>query len=142
MKMFEVILDELVGISIHGFELVGVVIIILSGVHGFVNYVRKDPKVRLQLAQGMAMGLEFKLGSEILRTVVVRELSEVALVAAIIAVRAALTFLIHWEIKTEDRNRRAGDSEKRRSSVILSCDRMGQSKGLSQNSRYIQDMAF
>lgn len=31
MKMFEVILDELVGISIHGFELVGVVIIILSG---------------------------------------------------------------------------------------------------------------
>lgn len=101
MKMFEVILDELVGISIHGFELVGVVIIILSGVQGFVNYVRKDPKVRLQLAQGMAMGLEFKLGSEILRTVVVRELSEVALVAAIIAVRAALTFLIHWEIKTE-----------------------------------------
>ena len=79
----------------------GVVIIILSGVQGFVNYVRKDPKVRLQLAQGMAMGLEFKLGSEILRTVVVRELSEVALVAAIIAVRAALTFLIHWEIKTE-----------------------------------------
>ena len=101
MKMFEVILDELVGISIHGFELVGVVIIILSGVQGFVNYVRKDPKVRLQLAQGMAMGLEFKLGSEILRTVVVRELSEVASVAAIIAVRAALTFLIHWEIKTE-----------------------------------------
>lgn len=105
MKMFEVILDELVGISIHGFELVGVVIIILSGVQGFVNYVRKDPKVRLQLAQGMAMGLEFKLGSEILRTVVVRELSEVALVAAIIAVRAALTFLIHWEIRIEERTK-------------------------------------
>ena len=101
MKMFEVMLEGLVGISIHGFELVGVVIIILSGVQGFINYVRRDPKVRLQLAQGMAMGLEFKLGSEILRTVVVRELSEVALVAAIIAVRAALTFLIHWEIKTE-----------------------------------------
>ena len=49
----------------------------------------------------MALGLEFKLGSEILRTVVVRELSEVALVAAIIVLRAALTFLIHWEIKVE-----------------------------------------
>jgi hypothetical protein len=33
--------------------------------------------------------------------VIVRELSEVALVAAIIAVRATLTFLIHREIKTE-----------------------------------------
>ena len=49
----------------------------------------------------MALGLEFKLGSEILRTVVVRQLSEVAVVVAIIALRAALTFLIHWEIKVE-----------------------------------------
>ena len=53
------------------------------------------------LAKGLAMGLEFKLGSEILRTVVVREFSEIATVAAIIALRAALTFLIHWEIKVE-----------------------------------------
>lgn len=96
------ILDASVGIAIHAFELVGVVIIIIAGVRGVVSYVRRDPSVRLKLAQGMALGLEFKLGSEILRTVVVRELSEVALVAAIIAVRAALTFLIHWEIKIEE----------------------------------------
>lgn len=48
------------------------------------------------------MGLEFKLGSEILRTVVVREFSEILIVGAIILLRAALTFLIHWEIKTEE----------------------------------------
>lgn len=96
------ILDASVGIAIHAFELVGVVIIIIAGIRGVVSYVRRDPSVRLKLAQGMALGLEFKLGSEILRTVVVRELSEVALVAAIIAVRAALTFLIHWEIKIEE----------------------------------------
>ena len=94
-------LEACVGISIHGFELVGVFIIIAAGVKGLINFVRRDPTVRLQLAQGMALGLEFKLGSEILRTVIVRELSELALVAAIIAVRAALTFLIHWEIKNE-----------------------------------------
>lgn len=102
MEFFAAFLDELVGVAIHGFEFIGVIIIIIAGVKGFVGYVRKDPGVRLQLAQGMALGLEFKLGSEILRTVVVRELSEVALVAAIIAVRAALTFLIHWEIKEEE----------------------------------------
>ncbi len=95
-------LDGVVGVAIHGFELIGVFIILCAGVKGLVQYVRRDPSVRLQLAQGMALGLEFKLGSEILRTVVVRELSEVALVAAIIAVRAALTFLIHWEIKIEE----------------------------------------
>ena len=49
------------------------------------------------------MGLEFKLGSEILRTVIVRQWEEIGTVAGIIALRAALTFLIHWEIK-EERN--------------------------------------
>ena len=50
----------------------------------------------------MAMGLEFKLGSEILRTVAVREFKEILIVASIIALRALLTFLIHWEIKNEE----------------------------------------
>ena len=49
------------------------------------------------------MGLEFKLGSEILRTVIVREWSEIAIVAGIIVLRSALTFLIHWEIKEEEK---------------------------------------
>ena len=49
------------------------------------------------------MGLEFKMGSEILRTVVVREWKEILTVAGIIGLRAALTFLIHWEIKEEVR---------------------------------------
>ena len=97
----ESFLEACVGIAIHGFELAGVFIIIAAGVNGLIQSIRKDPTVRLQLAQGMALGLEFKLGSEILRTVIVRELSELALVAAIIAVRAALTFLIHWEIRNE-----------------------------------------
>ena len=56
--------------------------------------------------QKMAMGLEFKMGSEILRTVVVREWKEIGLVAGIIALRAALTFLIHWEIKQEELRKR------------------------------------
>ncbi len=91
-----------VGLAIHGFELVGVLIIIVAGIKGVIKYIKKESDVRLQLAQGMALGLEFKLGSEILRTVIVREFTEIALVAAIIAVRAALTFLIHWEIKNEE----------------------------------------
>ena len=110
--MFEELLEHVIGVAIHGFEVVGVFIIVLSGLQGFVNYLRRNPKVRLYLAQGMAMGLEFKLGSEILRTVVVRDLSEVVLVAAIIAVRAAFPFLIHWEIKTEEEAHKVQELEK------------------------------
>lgn len=102
---FAELLDGIVGVAIHCFEFIGVVIIVIAGIKGLIQYVKKDPSVRLQLAQGMALGLEFKLGSEILRTVIVRELGEVALVAAIIAVRAALTFLIHWEIRIEEKTK-------------------------------------
>ena len=112
MKMMYVILEELlryvVDITILLFEIVGVFVIIISGVKGIIDYIKHNPSIRLNLATGMALGLEFKLGSEILRTVVVRDLSEIATVSAIIALRAALTFLIHWEIKVEKE-----DDEKR-----------------------------
>lgn len=84
------------------FEFVGVIILIVTGFRGIFDYVTRNPLTKLNLAKGMALGLEFKLGSEILRTVVIRELSEIGIVAAIIAVRAALTLLIHWEIKNEE----------------------------------------
>ena len=101
LKVLEFCMDHLVEIAILIFEFIGVGIIIFSGLHGFWLYLKRSPETKLTLAKGLAMGLEFKLGSEILRTVVVRQLSEVAVVAAIIALRAALTFLIHWEIKVE-----------------------------------------
>ncbi len=97
---FELILHYLVEATIPVFELIGVGIIIASGIRGFYSYVSRKPDTKLTLAKGLAMGLEFKLGSEILRTVIVRE---IATVAGIIALRAALTFLIHWEIKEEEK---------------------------------------
>lgn len=83
------------------FEFMGVFVLILSGIIGIYNYFRKNPFTRLNLAKGMSMGLEFKLGSEILRTVVVRDWKEIFLVAGIIILRASLTLLIHWEITNE-----------------------------------------
>ena len=43
-------------------------------------------------AQGIALALEFKMGGEVLRTVVVREWSELEFWGAIIVLRAMLTF--------------------------------------------------
>lgn len=101
MAQLELLLRYVVDGSILLFEFVGVIVIIISGMRGIRDYINHNPQIRLNLATGMALGLEFKLGSEILRTVIVRDLSEIATVAAIIALRAALTFLIHWEIKVE-----------------------------------------
>lgn len=96
------ILAVVVDMGIVVFEFIGVGVIIVAGMQGIYNYVRRNPATRLHLAKGMAMGLEFKLGSEILRTVIVRDFSEITIVGAIIVLRAALTFLIHWEIKNEE----------------------------------------
>ena len=96
------ILGEVVNFAILYFEFMGVLVLIIAGIKGVISYVQKNPLTRLNLAKGFAMGLEFKLGSEILRTVVVRDYKEILTVAGIIILRASLTFLIHWEIKTEE----------------------------------------
>ena len=83
-------------------ECVGVIILLTTAVKSIWGILTRDSHVRLTLAKGIALSLEFKLGGEVLRTVIVREWSELAILGAIIVLRGALTFLIHWEIKTEE----------------------------------------
>ena len=103
MELLETTLHSFANLAILLFEYIGVGIITFSGIQGIVNYVRRNPDTRLILAKGLAMGLEFKLGSEILRTVIVRSMSEIYIVTGIIALRAILTVLIHWEIRNEEK---------------------------------------
>lgn len=112
MELLNEVLHLIVEAAILLFEFMGVAVLIAAGIRGIWNYLRRDPLTRLKLAKGMAMGLEFKLGSEILRTVVVRQWSEIAIVAGIIALRAALSFLIHWEIKEEKKEELENEKKK------------------------------
>ena len=99
-------LHEWLGVMVNFFvimlEFMGLTVIVYTAVKSFIGWMKKDPTTRLRLAEGLAMALSFKLGGEILRTVVVRDMSEIMQVGAIIILRAALTFLIHWEIKNEE----------------------------------------
>lgn len=96
------ILENITNYSIILFEFIGIIVIIFTGIKGVIDLIRRNSATKLNLAKGLALGLEFKLGSEILRTVLVRDLSEIVIVGAIILIRAALTILIHWEIKNEE----------------------------------------
>ena len=49
------------------------------------------------------LGLEFKIGSEVLRSVIVSGWNELGTLAAIILLRSLLTFLLHWEIDVEEK---------------------------------------
>ena len=88
--------------GILAMEALGMAVLLVTAARSAKGWLTGDPHVRLTLAQGIALSLEFKLGSEVLRTVVVRDWSELGILGAVIALRGALTFLIHWEIKNEE----------------------------------------
>lgn len=83
-------------------EFAGVAVLMVTAIKSMISYIQRKPNVRLYLAQGISLALEFKLGGEVLRTVIVRELSELLMLGLVILLRGALTLIIHWEIKVEE----------------------------------------
>ena len=103
LAQIETVFELIVNFGILLMEAIGVIILLWSGIRGAVFLVLRRPHVRLELAQGISLALEFKMGSEVLRTVIVREFREIAMLGAIIVLRAALSFLLSWEIREEEK---------------------------------------
>ena len=100
-------------------EVIGVVMILLTAVRGVIAWIRKDPHARLIAAEGIAIALTFKMGGEVLRSVIVREWQELMILGAIILLRAVMAVIIHFEIRSERQilggvsNEKSGDSKKK-----------------------------
>ena len=106
MEAIELGFDTLVRLCILLIELAGIIVIVISMIRGFIGFVQKDDGTRIQLAQGIMLGLEFKVGSEVLRSVIVSGWTELGTLAAIILLRSMLTLLLHWEIDVEEKRQR------------------------------------
>jgi uncharacterized membrane protein len=59
--------------------------------------------IRLTLGRFLALGLEFQLASDVLRTAVGPSLEHLAQLAAVAAIRTALNFFLAREIREEQR---------------------------------------
>ncbi|MDT3843848.1 MAG: DUF1622 domain-containing protein [Bacillota bacterium] len=102
MMLLDTVLYNVVQICTTLLEFFGIIVLMATALKCFYFWLKKNTQnIRLDLAQGIALALEFKMGGEVLRTVVVREWAELGILGAIIVLRAMLTFLIHWEIKNE-----------------------------------------
>ena len=110
LRSVEAVLTAAANLSTTLMELFGICILVFTAVKCFIGWIKKEDNIRLPLAEGIALALEFKLGGEVLRTVVVREWKELGILGAIILLRAALTFLIHWEIKNESLSEKANET--------------------------------
>ena len=83
-------------------EAIGLVIIIVTAVRCIMGmFGKKRNNYRIVLAKGICLALEFKLGGEVLGTVLANDFRDLGIIACLIALRASLTFLLHWEIKNE-----------------------------------------
>jgi uncharacterized membrane protein len=86
-------------------EFVGVLVVVGAIIKGIIDAIKKDEHMRLNLVEGIALAMSFKIGGELLRTVIVRNWDEILLLGAVILLRAALTFYIQWEIRIEKKKK-------------------------------------
>ena len=105
--MLENIVHAVLGVLIPVCELIGITVVGISAISAFVQYLRnlltrRQFDVKYRLAGGLALSLEFKMAAEILKTVQVQELNELLVLGIVIALRALLSVLIHFEMKKED----------------------------------------
>jgi uncharacterized membrane protein len=104
-------LRQWVDLLVRLVEAAGAVVIFFGVLVAVVRFVlvlpRRDPDafvpVRLTLGRFLALGLEFQLASDVLRTAVAPSFEELGKLAAVAAIRTALNYFLAREIKEERR---------------------------------------
>lgn len=103
--MLENIIETALPVIIAAIEIIGIIVVAISIFQGFYFYILglfgrgSGHKLKLDLANGMATGLEFLAAGEILKTILVRDVKELIVLGSVIIMRALLTILIHFESK-------------------------------------------
>lgn len=105
----ESLLRDVVDLFVRVVEAAGAAIIFVGAVVALVQFVRvlprRDPhefiRVRLTLGRFLALGLEFQLASDVLRTAIAPSFEELGKLAAVAAIRTALNFFLAREIREE-----------------------------------------
>jgi len=106
---YEHILHNIAEVSALSLEFIGVAIIVVGSVKSLIqlisNLIRhRSINIVIELGKTLALALEFKMGAEIIKTVIVHDLQELAVLGIVILIRALLAFLIHWEMKMEKKD--------------------------------------
>ncbi|WP_166532099.1 DUF1622 domain-containing protein [Blastococcus xanthinilyticus] len=108
----EELLQHVVNVLVVIVEACGAAVIIIGAVWAFLLFVwvglrdrstRAFVPVRLTLGRFLALGLEFQLAADVLKTAVAPSWEEIGQLAAIAAIRTALNYFLGKEIAEEKR---------------------------------------
>ena len=135
----ESFLHEAVDTMVRLVEAAGAVVIFVGALIGAVGFLRalphRDPDafvpVRLTLGRFLALGLEFQLASDVLRTAIAPSFEELGKLGAVAAIRTALNYFLAREIREE---RRILDAKANREAAADAADGSSTS-GTSQDRR-------
>ena len=102
----EELFNKYLPILIHLFELMGILILTLGVFTAFYHYIqkrffKKDVNIKYEFADVMITTLDFKLAAEILKTVTIRSMDELVILASVFIIRIIMTFVLEKEMKIE-----------------------------------------
>src|SRR3954453_8571492 len=95
-----------VGYLTFGIDIAAGIIIAISAATAFFKILRKSPKeqtqeketIRLRLARGLLLALDFEVGSDILKTIFVPSSNELSILAVVVGIRIVLSWSLSKEI--------------------------------------------
>lgn len=100
--------QEILDVLVRVIEGAGALIIFVGAVSAFVRFVAqglryRDPEVfvdvRLGLGRFLALGLEFQLAGDVLKTAIAPSFREIGQLAAVAAIRTALNYFLSREVR-------------------------------------------
>jgi uncharacterized membrane protein len=100
----EYLIKAIVPYIIHSLELIGIFIIAVATIKSFYTYLKtlvhpNKNQIKIDFAESVALAIEFKLASEIIKTVIIHTMKDLYILGAVVLIRIVLTFVIDWEIK-------------------------------------------
>jgi uncharacterized membrane protein len=122
----ETVVADVVNVLVTVVEACGAAVITIGAVIAFVRFISaavRSPHsmtafvpVRLTLGRYLALGLEFQLASDVLRTAVAPSFRDIGQLAAIAAIRTGLNYFLAREI-VEERRQVAEEEAANRSAI-------------------------
>lgn len=118
----ETVLRPYIEILTFGIDVSAGIIIGVSAIIALISFLRiltmprlkqthEKETIRLRLARGMLLALDFEVGSDILKTILVPGINELAILAVIVGIRIGLSWSLSKEIDRHHKSRTDMDKD-------------------------------
>ncbi len=115
-ELLEKILRPYIEILTFGIDIAAGIVIGVSAIIALISFLKiltlsrlkqthEKETIRLRLARGMLLALDFEVGSDILKTILVPGINELAILAVIVGIRIGLSWSLSKEIDRHHKSR-------------------------------------